>query len=181
MSSIPLHRLALAALAALAALVVAVSPASATDDPAPGFSPADGIQPGASPFSGTAPSKARRSRKVRIRLRYGGRGACRGVRVSVAGAGAAGLRRVDVRARGRRIGRDATRPYRMKIRAQRLRGSKKIQIRLVDSSGKVRIISRRLRSCSSARRVSARQSAFESVPVALALNALMGGGFSSAA
>ncbi len=180
MTSIPLHRLALAALAALAALVVAASPASATDDPAPGFSPADGIQPGASPFSGTAPSSAHRSRRVRIRLRYGGRGACSGVRISVAGAGAAGLRRVDVRSRGHRVGRDAKRPYRMKIRSRRLRGSKKIQIRLVDSSGKVRTISRRLRSCSSARRVSARHSAFESLPVALALNALLSSGFSSA-
>ena len=158
MTSIPLHRLALVALAALAALVVAASPASATDDPVPGVTPADGIQPGTSPFSGIqpgtspfsgapTPSKRRRAGKVRIRLRYGRHGACRGVRVSVGGAGAAGLRRVDIRARGHRIGRDNTRPYRLKLGARRLRGSKKLQIRLVGSDGKVRTLSRRLRSC----------------------------------
>jgi hypothetical protein len=171
----------LVALASLAGLIVATSPARATDDPAPGLSPADGIAPGSSLFTGAdGPSSTRRSRRVRVRLRYRGRGACRGVRVSVAGPGATGLRRVDVRSRGHRIGRDRKRPFRLTLRGKRLRGSKKIQIRLVDSRGNVRTIKRRLRSCSSTRRASARRSAFEPLPVALALDELLGSSFTSA-
>jgi hypothetical protein len=172
------HRLAILALSAFAGLVVAASPASATNDPAPGLSPAGAALPGATPFSGAGRPASTKRGRVRVRVRY--RSHCGGIRLALSGAGTAGLKRVDVRAGGKRIGRDRSRPYRLVLGNKRLKKSRKLKIRLVGSSGKVRTISRTLRSCSSSRKVSAHRSTFESLPVALALNALLGSSFTTA-
>jgi hypothetical protein len=167
MTHIIRFRLALVAVAAFAALVVIASPASATDDPAP-------LGPTGAPPSST--QKQSKAGKVRVRVRYRKRaaGSCGGFRISLSGAGTAGVTRVDVRAGKRRIGRDRSRPFKLAIGGRRLRGSRKVQISLVGPNG-TRTITRRLRSCSAKRRrVSAQRSAFEPIPVAMALDALLG-------
>ena len=175
MTIISPHRLALVALAVLVGLVVAVSPAAATDDPAPRPAPQGGGQAGggAAPAGAQAPStspkkRAKRvSKRVRVRVRH--RKHRRGVRISLSGPGLKGVKRVEVLTNGRRIGRDASRPFRLVINGRRLGRAKTVQIRLV-TAGSVRTITRRLR----ASRVGAHSSAFEPLGVAMALDMLLG-------
>src|SRR3954471_634812 len=177
------QRLVPVALAGLAALAVAAAPAIATDDPAPRPTPGGATAPGATapggtaapatggPTPGSTPGTAR-VRNVRVRVRYRKRGACGGVRISVSGAGLKGVRRVAIRAGGRRIANDRSRPFRMAIGPRRLRSNRRIQIRLI-GAGPARTITRRLRGCSTRRHVSGHAGAFEPIPVALALDALL--------
>jgi hypothetical protein len=183
MTIISPHRLVPVALALLVGLVVAASPAAATDDPAPRPTPQGGAQQqgggGAAPAGAQAPSsqapssqapsashRKRASKRVRVRVRH--RKHRRGVRISLSGPGLKGVTRVDVLANGRRIGRDRSRPFRLVINGRRLGKTRTVQIRLV-SAGSVRTLTRRLR-----RSGAAHTSAFESLDVAMALDALLG-------
>jgi hypothetical protein len=165
MTHIIRYRLVLVAVAALAALVVIASPASATDDPAPAAPTA----PAPPPNTTQTTTKAG---KVSIRLRYSKAkaGRCGGVRVSASGPGASGLKRVDIQAGKRRVGRDNTRPYRVVLKGSRVKSAKKLRIQLVGPNG-TKTITRSLRSCSKGR--SAKSSAFEPIPVSIALDALL--------
>jgi hypothetical protein len=167
-------RLALVALAAFAALVVIASPASATDDPAPRTPPAGAPAPAPAPAPTTTTTTTRTAAgKVTIRLRYtkSKAGRCGGIRISASGAGVSGLKRVDIQAGKRRVGRDRTRPYRVVIKGSRLKSSKKVKIKLVGPSS-TKTVTRSLRSCSKG--TAAQSSAFESIPVAMAIDALLG-------
>jgi hypothetical protein len=165
MTHIIRYRLALVALAAVAALVVIASPASATDDPAP---PA----PAPAPTTTTTTTKTATG-KVTIRLKYSKAkaGRCGGIRISASGAGVSGLKRVDIQAGKRRVGRDRTRPFRVVIKGSRVKRNKKLKIKLVGPTS-TKTITRSLRSCSKS--TSAKSSAFQPVPVAIALDALLG-------
>jgi hypothetical protein len=171
------HRFVLVALAALAGLVVAASPAAATDDPAPLPGP---VSQGGTPFGApaapagvqapaTSPRRKHAAKKrVRVHMRY--RKHRKGIRVSLTGPGLRGVKRVDVLVNGRRVARDSSRPFRVKVNGRKLGGSRKLQIRLVGSDG-VRTITRQLRS--SKRGGAAHRSAFESIATAISLNALL--------
>ena len=177
MTIISPHRLVLVALAVLVGLVVAASPAAATDDPAPRPAPQGGAQPGgaAAPAGGQAPAASHRKRakrasnRVRVRVRH--RKHHRGVRISLSGPGLKGVTRIDVLAHGRRVARDRSRPFRLVINGRRLGKSRTVQIRLV-KAGSVRTITRRLRA--PRRGGAAHTSAFESLGVAMALDAFLG-------
>ena len=93
------------------------------------------------------------------------------MRISLSGPGLKGVKRVDVLAHGRRIGRDRSRPFRLVINGRRLGRARTVQIRLV-TAGSVRTITRRLRA--PRRSGAAHTSAFESLGVAMALDALLG-------
>jgi hypothetical protein len=156
---------------------VAASPAAATDDPAPRPAPQGGAQPGggAAPAGAQAPAVSnhkraakRASKRVRVRVRH--RKHHRGVRISLSGPGLKGVTRIEVLAHGRRIARDGSRQFRLVINGRRLGNTKTVQIRLVQA-GSVRTITRRLRA---PRRGAARTSAFQSLGVAMALDALLG-------
>jgi hypothetical protein len=171
MTHIIRNRLALFAVAAFAALVATASPASATDDPAPRAPAPSTGAPAPSTSTTTIKTKAG---KVRVRVRYRKRraGACGGFRISVSGAGTSGTTRVDIRAGKRRIGRDRTRPFTLAIGGRKVRSTRKVSISLVGPNG-TRRITRRLRKCSTSSRVSAHRSAFEPIPVSMALDALL--------
>ena len=182
MTQIIRNRLVLVAVAALAALVVIASPASATDDPAPsGPVPPAGAPapptavPAPAPTTVTTPTG-----KVKIYLKYrrASAGRCGGIRIAVSGAGVARLKRVDIRAGTRRVGRDRTRPFHFVVKGSRVKNNKKVKIKLVGPTS-TKTVSRRLRKCSSSRAVSAQLSAFEPIPVAIALNALLGSAVTS--
>ena len=170
------QRLVFAALAALAGLVVAASPAAATDDPAPRPTPQGGPlvgapatpgAPGAQPPSTTPRHKRAATRRVRVHVRY--RKHHKGIRVSLSGPGLRGVKRVSVFVGGRRVARDGARPFRLKINGRKLGHGRQLRIRLVGSDGRVRTITRRLRSSEPG----AAATAFESIAASLSLNPLL--------
>ena len=166
------QRLVYVALAALAALVAAASPAAATDDPAPrptpqGGSPAVPAAPGAQAPATSPRHKRAAKRRVRVHVRY--RKHHKGIRVSLSGPGLRGVKRVSVFVGGRRVARDGARPFRLKINGRKLGHGRQLRIRLVGSDGRVRTITRRLRSS----KPGAAATAFESIAASLSLNALL--------
>lgn len=176
MTHIIRYRLVLVAVAALAALVVIASPARATDDPAPSAPAPSDTAPAPTTTTTTTTTT---TGKVTIRLRYSKAkaGRCGGIRISASGAGVAGLKRVDIQAGKRRVGRDRSRPYRVVIKGSRVKSNKKIKIKLVGPTS-TKTITRSLRSCSKS--TSAKSSAFEPIPVSIALDALLGSAVTSA-